>query len=134
MMGDLTKVGIKPRLQWLQYATLRDKVRKGEAPLSFMTWGSGSILDAANSTGYFFGKGPDDTTQDPRVVELIKKAAAETDAAKRLALYDDVHKLITQNAYWLPLWSYAYFYAMTDELQFQATPDEIPHMYRASWK
>jgi len=27
-----------------------------------------------------------------------------------------------------------YFYVMTDELRFQPTPDEIPHMYRASWK
>ena len=134
IMGDLAKVGIKAKLQWLQYATLRDKVRKGEVPMSFMAWGSASINDAANSTGYFFGKGPDDTTQDPRVVELIKKGATEVDPAKRLALYDEAHKIITQNAYWLPLWSYAYFYAMTEDLQFQPTPDEIPHMYRASWK
>ena len=134
VMGDLAKVGIKARLQWLQYSTLRDKVRKGEVPMSFMAWGSASINDAANSTGYFFAKGPDDTTQDPRVVDLIKKAATEVDAPKRLALYDEAHKIITQNAYWLPLWSYAYFYAMTEELQFEPSPDEIPHMYRASWR
>ncbi len=134
MMGDLAKVGIRTKLQWLQYATLRDKVRKGEVPLSFMTWGSSSISDTANSTGYFFAKGPDDTTQDPQVIELIKKAGAEVDAAKRLSQYDEAHTLISRNAYWTPLWSYIYFYAMTDELQFQATPDEIPHMYRASWK
>ena len=66
--------------------------------------------------------------------KLLQKAGVEIDPPKRLALYDEAHKLITQNAYWLPLWSYAYFYAMTDELQFQPTPDEIPHMYRASWK
>jgi peptide/nickel transport system substrate-binding protein len=134
IMGDLGKVGIKANLQWLQYATLRDKVRKGEVPMNFMTWGSSSISDTSNSTGYFFTKGPDDTTQDPKVVDLLKKAGAEIDPAKRLALYDEAHRLITQNAYWVPLWSYAYFYAMTDDLQFQPTPDEIPHMYRASWK
>ena len=134
MMGDLAKVGIRTKLQSLQYATLRDKVRNGEAPLAFMTWGSSSIMDAANSTGYFFAKGPDDTTQDPRLIELIDKAAAEVDPAKRLALYDQAHALISRNAYWLPLWSYVYYYAMTDEVQFQPTPDEIPHMYRAGWK
>lgn len=134
IMGDLDKVGIKPKLQWLQYATLRDKVRKGEVPLSFMTWGSSSIGDAHNSTGYFFSKGPDDTTQDPQLVDLIKKASAETDVAKRLALYDQAHTLISRNAYWVPLWSYIYYYAMSDELNFAPTPDEIPHMYRASWK
>jgi len=134
IMGDLDKVGIRTKLQWLQYATLRDKVRKGEVPFNFMTWGSSSIADVANSTGYFFAKGPDDTTQDPRVVDLIKKAGAEIDAAKRLKLYDEAHALISRNAYWVPLWSYVYFYAMTDELRFQPTPDEIPHMYRSSWK
>ena len=134
IMGDLAKVGIKPKLQWLQYATLRDKVRKGEVPLSFMAWGSSSIGDTHNSTGYFFSKGPDDTTLDPQVIDLIKRAAAETDTAKRLVLYDQAHTLISRNAYWVPLWSYIYYYAMSDELNFTPTPDEIPHMYRASWK
>jgi peptide/nickel transport system substrate-binding protein len=99
-----------------------------------MAWGSGSINDVHNSTGYFFSKGPDDTTQDPQVIDLLKKASVETDSAKRLALYDEAHTLITRNAYWVPLFSYVYYYAMTDELQFQPTPDEIPHMYRAGWK
>ena len=134
IMGDLSKVGIKTKLQWLQYATLRDKVRKGEVPFNFMTWGSASISDVANSTSYFFTKGPDDTTQDAQVIDLIKKADAEIEPAKRLALYDQAHALISRNAYWVPLWSYVYYYAMTDELRFQPTPDEIPHMYRASWK
>lgn len=134
MMGDLAKVGIRTKLQWLQYSTLRTKVRNGEAPLAFMTWGSSSIMDAANSTGYFFANGPDDTTQDPQLVGLIKSAAEEVEPVKRLGLYDQAHTLISGNAYWLPLWSYVYYYGMTDELQFQPTPDEIPHMYRASWK
>jgi peptide/nickel transport system substrate-binding protein len=34
IMGDLSKVGIRTKLQWLQYAPLRDKVRKGEVPLN----------------------------------------------------------------------------------------------------
>ena len=133
-MGDLAKVGIRAKLQWLQYSPLRDKVRKGEIPFNFMTWGSASISDVANSTGYFFAKGPDDTTQDAKVVDLLKKAGAEVDAAKRLAIYDEAHALIARNVYWVPLWSYVYFYVMSDELRFQPTPDEIPHMYRASWK
>jgi peptide/nickel transport system substrate-binding protein len=134
IMGDLAKVGIRTKLQWLQYAPLRDKVRKGEVPFNFMTWGSSSISDIANSTGYFFAKGPDDTTQDDKVVDLLKKGGAEVDPAKRLAIYDEAHTLIARNAYWVPLWSYIYYYAMKDELRFQPTPDEIPHMYRASWK
>jgi len=134
IMGDLGKIGIRTKLQWLQYPALRDKVRKGEVPFTYMTWGSSSIGDIANSTGYFFSKGPDDTTQDPQVVDLLKKAGAEVDAAKRLSLYDQAHTLISRNAYWVPMFSYVYYYAMKDEVRFQPTPDEIPHMYRASWK
>jgi len=134
IMGDLEKVGIRTKLQWLQYATLRDKVRKGEVAMNFMTWGSSSIADIANSTGYFFARGPDDTTQDAQLVDLLQKGGAEVDPAKRLGIYDEAHALIAGNAYWVPLWSYVYFYAMTEELRFQPTPDEIPHMYRASWK
>jgi peptide/nickel transport system substrate-binding protein len=134
MMGDLAKVGIRVRLQWLQYAALADKARKGEVPIAFRTQGSSSINDVEASAGRFFDKGADDSTRDDRLTDLMKKAEAELDPAKRLALYDEAHQLTAKNAYSLPLWSYAYFYAMNGELQFQPTPDEIPHFNRASWK
>ena len=134
MMGDLAKIGIRVRLQWLQAAPLVDKARKGEVPLHFGTWGSASVNDIAAGTARFFDHGPDDLTRDSKVTELIKKAGAELDPDKRLALYDEAHQLIAKNAYWTPLWSYVYYYAMTSELQFQPTPDEIVHFDRASWK
>jgi peptide/nickel transport system substrate-binding protein len=134
IMGDLAKVGIRVRLQWLQPAPLVDKVRKGEVPIAFRNWSSGAVPDVAASTGRFFDKGPDDTARDDRVAELVKKAEAELDPGRRLALYDEVHQLIAKNAYWTPLWSYGSYYAMTSELQFQPTPDEIPHFTRMSWK
>ena len=127
IMGDLAKIGIRVRLQWMQAAPLVDKARKGEVPMHFGTWGSGSVNDVSASTARFFDQGPDDFTRDARVTELIKKAGAELDPQKRLAFYEEAHQLIAKNAYWLPLWSDAYFYAMTTDLQFQPTPDEIPH-------
>ena len=133
-MGDLANVGIQARLQMVAAAMVAGKTRKGELPLAFRTWGSASVNDPSRSTGHFFTNGPEDTAQDPQVIELIKKADAEVDLSKRLALYDEAHQRIARNVYALPLWSYAYFYAMIDELQFQPTPDEIPHLYRATWK
>ena len=134
VMGDLAKVGIRTRLQWLQPQVVVDKSRKGEVPMAFRTWGSNSINDIAAGTGRFFDDGPDDSIRDARLTEFIKKAVTELDPDKRLALYDEAHQIIAKNAYWLPLWSYAYFYVMTSELQFQPTPDEIVHFNRASWK
>jgi len=134
VMGDLAKIGIRIRLQWLMAPVVVDKARKGEVPVAFRTWGSNSVNDIVAGTGRFFDDGPDDSTRDARLTELIKKAAAELDLNKRLALYDEAHQIIAKNAYWAPLWSYAYYYAMTSELQFEPTPDEIVHFNRANWK
>ena len=65
----------------------------GEIPFSFMTWGSASISDVANSTGYFFTKGPDDTTQDPQVVELLKKDGIQI-ARRTVAKYRDMLRIL----------------------------------------
>lgn len=134
MIGDLAKVGIKAKLTWMQYPALRDKVRKGEVGLSMMTWGSSSINDAANSVGYFFSDGSDDTAKDKQVIEWLRAGEGELDKAKRRALYDQANTRIIEQAYMIPTWSYAYFYAMSDQLDFTPTPDEITHLYRASWK
>jgi peptide/nickel transport system substrate-binding protein len=99
-----------------------------------MTWGSASISDIANATGYFFARGRTTPRRTKRSWNLLKKGGAESTRRSALRIYDEAHTLIARNAYWVPLWSYIYYYAMTDELRFQPTPDEIPHMYRASWK
>ena len=134
VMGDLAKIGIRVRLQWLQPAPLVDKVRKGEVAVAFRNWESGSVPDVAASTGRFFDRGPDDTARDDRVSELLKKAEGEFDRNTRLALYDEAHQLINKNVYWVPLWSYALFYVMTSDLQYQPTADAILHFTRMSWK
>jgi peptide/nickel transport system substrate-binding protein len=134
MIGDLAKVGIKAKLQWMQYPALRDKVRKGEVAFNFMTWGSGSINDAHASVGYFFMDGSDDTAKDKAVIEWLTAAEGEVNADKRKALYAKANTRIVNQVYMIPTWSYAYFYAMNDQLEFTPTPDEIPHLYRTSWK
>ncbi|MCA8927738.1 MAG: ABC transporter substrate-binding protein [Alphaproteobacteria bacterium] len=134
MMGFLSKVGIKANLQWMKYSALRDKVRNDEVPFDFMTWGSGSVNDIANITAYFFDGRSDDTALDPQVKALLDAGGATIDPAERKKNYAEALRIIAEQAYWLPLWSYAYFYGMNPELDFQPTPDEIVHLYRAKWK
>lgn len=133
MMGDLSKVGIKVNLQWMQYSALRDQVRDGKVPLSFMTWGSGSVRDVGNITSYFFEGSGDDTARDPEVEKLLRAGDGTIDEAERKKYYSAALTRIAEQAYWLPLWSYAYYYAMNKDLEFQPTPDEILHLYRAHW-
>ncbi len=134
MMGFMGKIGIKANLQWMKYSALRDKVRADEVPMNFMTWGSGSVSDIANITAYFFDGRPDDMALDAEVKALLDAGGATIDKEERLKNYRQALKLIAERAHWLPLWSYAYFYAMADDLDFQPTPDEIVHLYRAKWK
>jgi peptide/nickel transport system substrate-binding protein len=134
ILGQLAAVGIRANLQWMQYSPLRDKVRAGEVPMNFMTWGSSSINDVSNITSYFFTGSGDDTARDKEVKELLEKGDSSIDEEVRKDAYEKALKLIAERAHWLPLWSYAYFYAMNEELDFTPTPDEILHLYRAKWK
>lgn len=134
MMGFMAKAGIKANLQWMQYSALRDKVRNDEVPFNFMTWGSSSVNDIANITAYFFDGRADDTALDPEVKALLDAGGATIVPEERLKNYREALKLIAERAHWLPLWSYAYIYAMNKDLDFKTTPDEIVHLYRAKWK
>lgn len=134
MMGFMSNVGIKANLQWMKYSALRDKVRNDEVPFNFMTWGSGSVNDVANITAYFFDGRADDVAGDAEIKAELDAGGATIDPAVRLTHYRKALRLIAERAHWLPLFSYAYFYAMSDELDFQPTPDEIVHLYRAKWK
>ena len=71
VIGDLAKVGIKPKLNYVQYTAFLENVRKGRTPVAHGTWGSNSVPDVSAMTAHFFLHGPDDLTKDPEVKKLI---------------------------------------------------------------
>jgi len=134
VIGDLAKVGIKAKLNFMAYRALRDLAWKGETPFHHMTWGSNSIPDASAITGVFFIGGKDDPADDPEVNSAIKEAGTTTDSAKRKALYKKAMTKIAGELYWLPMFTYAKYYVFSKDLDFKTTPDEIPRFYSAKWK
>ncbi len=134
VIGFLDRVGIKAKLQWLQYSALRDRVRAGDIDFNFMAWGSSSINDIANSTGYFFKGGPDDTAHDPDVIKWLTEGDSAVKPEERQAPYSKALTKIMQEVYKAPLMSYAYYYVLNKDLEFTPTPDEITHLYTAKWK
>ncbi len=134
VIGDLANVGIDAKLNWLQYSALRDLVRKGETPMNHMTWGSNSIPDVSASTGQFFTGTPDDPAKDPEVIELVQEGNTTVDPDERRELYKKALSKISGELYWLPMFTYAKYYAWSDDLNFTPTSDEIPRFYAASWK
>jgi len=134
IMSYLGAVGIKTNLQYLKYPTARDKIRAGEVDMAMMTWGSYSINDVSAIIGNFFNGGSDDTSRDPKVIESINKGDVTVDPEARKAAYRAALQRIADQVYWLPLWSYNVNYAYAKDLEFTATPDEIPRWFLAYWK
>lgn len=134
ILGSLSEVGIKAKLQYINYPTLRDKVRQGGVELNFMTWGSMSINDASAITGHFFKHGGDDLAMDADVKTELDIADNSIDPNLRKSHYKKALQRIAAQAYWLPLWSYSTNYAQTKDLDFTLTPDEMPRFFTAKWK
>ncbi len=134
VIGDLAKVGIKAKLNYMQYRKLRDLVWKGQTPINHMTWGSSSIPDVSAITSHFFSNGRDDPAKDPKTKELLEIGDTSTDPAKRKEAYGQALNLISSELYWLPMFTYAKYYVYSKDLDFKTTSDEIPRFYTAKWK
>jgi peptide/nickel transport system substrate-binding protein len=134
VIGDLVNVGLKPRLNFLQFTGFQQTVRTGKAPVNHGTWGSNSIADTSAITAHFFSGGPDDQARDPEVIQGIAEADAQTDPARRKELWARVHRRIAAEVYWVPLFTYAKYYAFSEDLDFTPTSDEIPQFYAAKWR
>ena len=134
ILADLAKVGISADIELQQYAAAREKWIGGDYPLIFMSWGSWGIGDVAMFTSEFFGGGDVDKVQDSDIVGYIKTADGSVDRAVREANYADVMKKVAEQAYWVPLWTYAVSYAVSEDLDFTLDADEIARFFNASWK
>jgi peptide/nickel transport system substrate-binding protein len=134
VIGDLAKVGLKPKLNYVQYTAFVDAVHKGRPAVAHGTWGSNSVPDVSAMTAQFFANGPDDLTKDPEVIKGIEEADSITDPDKRKAAWQKVLARIAAEAYWVPLFTYAKYYAYSKDLDFKPTSDEIPQFFAAKWK
>lgn len=132
--GDLAKVGIRMNINFGKYAAVRDALRAGDSTVAFLTWGSNSINDISASTSNFFKGGADDTFKDEEVAAWLEEGDTTVDPEARKAAYSKALKKIAEEAYWVPLWTYPYTYAFSDELDFKPTSDEMPHFAMTGWK
>ena len=62
------------------------------------------------------------------------RADTSTDPEVRKEFYKKALTKISGRLYWLPMFTYAKYYAFSEDLDFQPTSDEIPRFYTAKWK
>ena len=98
------------------------------------TWGSNSINDVSAILPYYFGGGANDYAMDPEVEQEVRLGGSETDADKRLAHYAAAIRRITEQAYWLGMYTSVTQYAFMKSLDFTPFPDELPRFYLCRWR
>jgi peptide/nickel transport system substrate-binding protein len=131
----LGAVGIKARITQLQVAPAIKKSQAGEAPLYHGSWGSYSINDVSAIFPVMYGAGAlDNYSKDPELEKLVAAGGNTSDPDARKKAYSAAVKLITEKAYWMPLFTYVNTYAFTKQLDFKTFPDELPRFYFAKWK
>ena len=129
----LKVIGITADIQQLQVGAEVAKVLAGEAPVNFGTWGSYSINDVSAILPYFFGGGGNDYARDPEVMEDVKQGGLVINPDDRIKHYNAAIQRITEQAYWLPMFTSVTQYAFTKDLKFTTFPDELPRFYLCSW-
>ncbi len=130
----LKAIGINATIQQLQVGAEVQKVNAGGAPTNFGTWGSYSINDVSAILPYFFGGGSNDYSRDPEVEKLVAEGGLVMDPEERAKHYADAIHRITEQAYWLPMFTSVTQYGFVSNLNFTPFPDELPRFYLSSWK
>ena len=98
--------------------------RRGRArtPLYHGSWGSYSINDVSAIFPVMYGGGNDDYARDPELEKLVADGGATSDPAARKKAYSAAIKIMTEKAYWLPLFTYVNAYAFSKQLDFKTYP------------
>jgi len=135
MQNYLQAVGIRAKINQMQVAPGIQKAWRGEAQLYHSSWGSYSINDVSAIFPVMYGKDANDNySKDPELEKLVAEGGATGDPAMRKKAYSAAIKLMTEKAYWLPLFTYVNAYAFAKGLDFKTYPDELPRFYFAKWK
>ncbi|AOB33562.1 ABC transporter substrate-binding protein [Bordetella sp. H567] len=134
IINYLRAVGIRAKLNFLQYAAMREMIRAGKASLTHQTWGSNLVNDVSASTPVYYAFGSDDVNRDPQVKELLDEGDRTIDPQKRDDIYQKALDLISAHAYAVPLWSLPVYYVAGQDVNFKPYPDELVRFWEMSWK
>jgi peptide/nickel transport system substrate-binding protein len=129
----LKVIGVNADIQQLQVGAEVAKVMAGQTPINFGSWGSYSINDVSAILPYFFAGGSNDYARDPQVMEDVKQGGLVLNPDDRIKHYNAAIQRITEQAYWLPMFTYVTQYAFAKNLKFTPFRDELPRFYLCSW-
>ncbi len=118
---QLKSAGIEMQIEQLLQATLISKQENGEFPFWRASWGA-DYFDPENFMALFYSKnitpnGPNRVGyKNPKVDELYEKSLKETDNSSRMKMYDEIQKIVIEDAAWLPLYYNEQIYLLSKNI------------------
>ena len=134
VQGYLKAVGINVRLTVMQVGAVVQRSLAGQNPLQLGSWGSYSVNDVSAILPVFFTFSGNDYARDPEIKTLVDAGGATVDPDQRRKAYSAAIKLITERAYWIPVFTHTVTYGYSKQLNFKPYPDELPRFFLSSWK
>ena len=134
MQGYLQAVGINAKITLMQVAAVVQRSLAGQNPLEMGSWGSYSVNDVSAILPNYFMFAGNDYTRNAEVKKLVEAGSATVDPDQRRKAYSAAIKLITEHAYWMPMFTYTVTYGFSKQLDFKPYPDELPRFFLSSWK
>ena len=90
--------------------------------------------DVSAITSHFFKQGRDDYCVDDEIKGWLETGDSNVDPKVRKGAYKKALSKLSGELCWLPMFTYAKYYAFSHDLDFTPTADEIPRFFTAKWK
>ncbi len=132
--ADLGKAGIKTNLRYVQLASLNKARKERQISAYFGTWGAGGLADVEGMANHWLPTTDRNMSGDPKASEYMLGGQKFRDEDKRLELYTKGIKLIAEQAYWAPLYTFTVNYLTSNDVIFPVPKDGLPRLFLAKWK
>jgi peptide/nickel transport system substrate-binding protein len=138
VQGYLKNIGIDAKLEGYSWPTYLDKYWKGALPMLMAKWAPASDPDFLVTAMFHtknLGKGGNVAFySNPKVDELLDKAALEVSSEKRVKFYQEFQKLVIDEAPWLFLYQPMRLFALRDNVYGFGMPSEETYNFYTVYK
>lgn len=133
LVGYWNEIGLDARLNYVR--SISGPRNAGELMAFFGSSGSFSIPDAgAIMPDRFILDQSRVYTGDEELSELVASTNATYDEAERLERFREAIRIITEQAYWVPVHKYTQNFLISPELEYVQPEDGMPRLFLARWK
>jgi peptide/nickel transport system substrate-binding protein len=134
LQSQLQEYGIDMQIQTFEFTTLLADLKAGNYEVSVIgyayaspdilhIWFHSSNINTGLTLSHY---------SNPELDRLIEASREEIDPDKRLVIYEDIQKLIVDNAIWIPLWAASTTYGLHKRIAgHYVHPDGHLHLFEA---